>query len=46
MSSKKTVRKDNVFDSVQSASIERNTFDLSHDKKLTLQMGRLTPFLY
>lgn len=43
MSSKKTVRKDNVFDSVQSASIERNTFDLSHDKKLTLQMGRLTP---
>lgn len=43
MSSKKTVRKDNVFDSVQGANIERNTFDLSHDKKLTMQMGRLTP---
>lgn len=43
MSSKKTVRRDNVFDSVQAPNVERNTFDLSHDKKLTLSMGRLTP---
>lgn len=36
-------RKDNIFNSVQATSVERNDFDLSHSKKLTFQMGELVP---
>lgn len=36
-------RTDNIFNSVQSPIVERNTFDLSHSKKLTFQMGELVP---
>lgn len=36
-------RQDNVFTSVQSQPVESNWFDLSHDVKLTMQMGSLVP---
>lgn len=33
----------NVFNSVHVPKVQRNRFDLSHDVKLSLQMGTLTP---
>lgn len=36
-------RKDNVFSQVFTPPIEQNRFDLSHDKKLTCNMGELIP---
>lgn len=36
-------RKDNVFSKVFSPPVESNSFDLSHDKKLTFNMGELIP---
>lgn len=36
-------RKDNVFSKVFTPEIESNSFDLSHDRKLTFNMGELVP---
>ena len=36
-------RKDNIFDSNAMAPVESNRFDLSHDRKLTFNMGELIP---
>lgn len=37
--------KDNIFNSVQSQPLDRNTFDLSHDNKTTFNMGELVPVM-
>jgi hypothetical protein len=36
-------RKDNVFSQVFTPRVESNAFDLSHEKKFTLNMGELVP---
>jgi len=38
-------RKDNIFTSVDLPPVESSTFDLSHERKLTFQMGELVPFM-
>lgn len=35
--------KNSVFDTVKISTPEKNVFDLSHEHKLSLQMGKLTP---
>lgn len=35
--------KNNIFTEVQMNKVNSNIFDLSHDRKMSLQMGRLTP---
>lgn len=32
-----------IFDGVRSAKPQRSTFDLSHDRKFTMEGGKLTP---
>ncbi len=36
-------KRKNIFTDVQMTSQQSNTFDLSHDRKMSLQMGRLVP---
>jgi hypothetical protein len=35
----------NIFKQVEVAKLGRNTFNLSHDRKMTMDMGKLIPFL-
>jgi len=37
-------RKDNIFTDVSLSGVPSSTFDLSHERKLTFQMGELVPF--
>lgn len=37
-------RKDNIFTDVTLEGVPSSTFDLSHERKLTFQMGELVPF--
>ncbi|AXH75393.1 MAG: major capsid protein [Microviridae sp.] len=34
-----------IFDSVKGMRVPKNKFDLSHEKKMSMKMGTLTPFL-